>query len=397
MTNAASALLALLLALSLPAITVVSAAPLASHAMSPDPTTAEETTNRLALHEDAESGYAGTGPDLGTALATQDDELRVDYDLFVAEDEFVDRTFEEQQEAVDAGHERIRDRIDDLEDREREAIRRHAEGELSDAELIRTFVRNTNEAAALEDALNRLDDRADRVPGYSISVDSDQARLERHESATRTRLDAASHNLGGPTSVDVVVDTSEDGYTIGAIDGGTYVRETTRFDNRDATEPDQFETPGAAEEYVLQQYPWAADNLADGSRGTVGFPAANLYRTSLPTVQGDLTVYLDGGTGDVHREVQELAVEELPTTPADRTWTNDSLELSVNETPANGPLEVTVTDRETDEPVDATIVVDDYEVDETDDGTLWVVPPASEFELTAATADGNVTATLPDS
>lgn len=394
MTNAVPALLALLLALSLPAVAVVSAAPLGDRTASTAPVANEDTTNRLALPGAVESGYAGTGPDLGTALATDDDALRADYDRFIADDEFAQRTFEQQQAAIDAAHDRLRDRIDALERRERIAVQRHADGELSDAELLRTLVRNTNEAAELADALDQLEDRADRVPGYSISVDSDQARLELHESPVRTRLDAASRNLGGPASVDVVVDTAADGYAVGMIDGGTYVREATRFDNREPTESDSFETPGTAESYVLERYPWAADNLADGSMGTIGWSAANLYRTNLPTVQGDLTVYLDGGTGDVHREVQALTIADLPTTAADRTWTNDSLELSLNETPANGPIEATVTDAETGEPVTATILVDEYAVGETDEtGTLWLVPPSGEFELTAATDDGSVAAT----
>lgn len=384
MKNAAPALLALLLMLSLPAMTAVVAG------STPEE---NETTNRLELEGEVRSGHVDTGLDFGTSLAVQDDAMRTDYDTFAVEHHFDELSNDERRDAIDAAYDRVQQRIDDLEERERTTVRRHANGEIPDAELASVVVRNYNEAADLRESLSRLEARADRVPDYSIDTDDERGSLGVYRGPVRADLDAALRS-GTPTAA-VVVDTSPTGYRLSTVDGGTYVREATRFDHRDTTEPDQFggfvDSSDAAE-----RYPWAYDQPVNyGLRSITAFSTTQLYQIRFTTVQGDLDAYLDGGTGQVHHEVQELAVEELPSTPEAGRWTNDSLGLSINRTPANGPIQATVADTETDEPVQGVVFVDGHEVGETDaDGTVWVAPPASNFDLTVQTSEGSVSANV---
>lgn len=395
-------LLALLLVLSLPAMTVVAASPSTTETTTERPTDtngglveADNTTNRLVLEGEIRSGYVPTGPDLGTTLMARDDALRADYDLFVVENEFHELTNDERGEAIDDAYDRLEQRIEVLEQRERAAASRHANGEISDRQLVSTLVRNYNDAKALSEALNELDTYADRTPRYDRPEISDtESTLLVFQSDVRTRLDAISRDDPLTRDVNVVVDTTASGVSVSMVDDGTYVRETTRFDNRQPNEYDYVRgIDTAISRFEDRLYPWTFDNRIDTTTFSE-FQTTQLYTTRTSTVQGTLVSYLDGGSEGVYHEFQELTVTELPSTPIDETWTNESLELSVNETPVNGPIEVTVTD-ETGDPVDATILVDDYELGETDDdGQLWLVPPAGEFELTAQTDDNSLDATI---
>ncbi len=403
MKDAVAPLLALLLAVSLSVGAVAATDPIDDGvAASTKPIETNETTNRLALEGDVQSGYAETGPDLATTLASQDDAMRVDRELFVVDETFATQTNDERRETLEAAYDRLRQRIDALEQRERTAVRRHTRGEISDGELVTVLLRNYREANELEDALVELEDRATRVPGYSISIDSDRGRLGTYQSPVRAQLDATTD--GGVETIDgaVLVDTSQDGFIVSAMHGRVYLREATRFDNRDVTRPNQFQSISDAFEHAESQYPWAFDQPPGvGSRGATEFTAAQLYRIRAPTVHGDLEAYLDGGSKEVYREFQQLTIDELPATPENRTWTSDSLALSVNRTPVNGPVEITVVDRETDRPVDGTVTVDGYDVGRTgEDGTVWILPPAEDFDVAVRSADGNmdvsISSTYPD-
>ncbi len=69
--------------------------------------------------------------------------------------------------------------------------------------------------------------------------------------------------------------------------------------------------------------------------------------------------------------------------------------MTLNETPANGPAEVVVTDESTGDPVPATISIDDHEVGQTGvDGSRWILPPDDNYELIAETDSGTVEATV---
>ncbi len=396
MTRVVSALFASLLVLSLPAMamagTMPADAPPPEMTLEESPTDglvdADGTTNRLTLDPGVRSGHVEPGPDLATALAGDDDAIRADVVLFSLESAFDDLDDEERAAAIEAAHERIDDRIDALERRERAAVREHADGEITDERLLSTLVGNHNDAEGLDAVLAELVAHADRVPGYDAAeIEDARAPLEVFRTDLRESLDGGVH---GEPDVDrraITLESSQDGVTLATIEGDRYVRETTRFDNRDRGLADGVGGIGnAIDRFEEELYPWTAENLV----GTTVFSearAAQLYSTEMSTPQGDMTAYLDGGTGNVYHEVQRLTLSELPSTPADRSWTNGSLELSVERTPVNGPIQVTVTDTEDNASVDASVLVDGDERGTTDDGSLWLVPPDGDAEITAE-ADG---------
>lgn len=403
MTNATPALLAVLLVLSLPAIPLVGAgsddasigssdaALLQDTASGTEPTAVDNTTNRLQLTGDVRSEYTEYGPNLGTALASADDHLRADHDQYtIVNSEFDGATAEERAAMIQTAYERVTERADELEQREREAVRAHAAGDRSSTELLQTLVRNHNEAMMLSRDLETLEDRAAAVPGYSLSasqVRADNKALDYHQTSLRTTLERLSER---PTSThrDIVVSTSETGYSVAIMDGSQYVVETSRFDNRDETAPDRFEN-GEAYDHTAELYPWASEygpHFQDNS--------PDYYWAEMGHDHGRLEFYFDSGTGDVYRELQQLSAPSLPTMDA-TTWPRDELNLTVTETPANGPAKVTVTDPETGDPVRSTVTVNGVELGETgEDGSMWIAQPVGTYDLTASTEAGSVNATI---
>ena len=401
-------LLALLLVLSLPATALVAAdyqgeadaeyrATLHDGALSQvSPVVVEETTNRLPLSAPVENRYTDRGPDLAASISGTDHTLRIDHSQYVLVDrEFDDASDEERAELLEDAHGALQDHVSDLDDREREAVREHASGERSDGELVETLLGNYYEATKLLEVLEHLDDRADSVPGYSLSssdVREDRRAIEAHRTPVKSDIAAMAEEFGATDRFEFLIQTSQDGYRLSTIEGQTYAFETTRFDNYDPDAPDQFADQNQTSDgldYAEELYPWA------GSEGSPDYTqAGSIHDVRFTDNDFDVRMFIDGGTGEVYREFQELSIDSLPIV---EEWTvdDDDLELSIQATPADGPVEVTVTDAETGEPEQATIFVDDHELGETDeDGTLWFVPPMGEYELTAETETGSVNTTI---
>ncbi|ELZ18253.1 hypothetical protein C478_01305 [Natrinema thermotolerans DSM 11552] len=400
MNKATPGFLALLLLLSLPAMTALAASPVGTNEASDPvlrqvstsqttPTEVDGTTNRLQIAGDVRSETTAYRSDFGTMLANADDELRIDHEQYtVVDDGFDDATTEERERLIRTAYKRLMERADQLEQREREAVREHAAGERSTAELLQTLLRNYNEAEQLSNSLTELEARAAEVTGYSLPASrADVKTFNAHRTPVRDQLEQRSERPSDNYH-DVVISTSQTGYSLSVMDGSRYLVETTRFDNRDKTASAQFENREAFD-HTMELYPWAGEHGKPYYQDN----SPDHYWTEFVLGQDRLEIYLDSGTGSVYREIQELSVSSLPEETAG-TWTNDGLSIAVNETPANGPIEVSVTETGTDDPAPATISINGDVVGETgEDGTLWIVPPAGDYEVTAETGNRYISTT----
>lgn len=363
-----------------------------------DPISVENTTNRLTLPNAGETERVEHGSDLGLGLASTDDALRIDHELYVLSDgAFDEANTTERREMAERAHERIQDRIDELEEREHEAVRSHANGERSTVELTQTLLRSYNEANELEAALDQLENRARRVSGYSLSrneLRADRAVLEAYQTQPRTNLAIATQNTQPGTEYEFALRTTENGYSIATIEDQTYLVETIRFDNRDTTQPDQFQEFESFY-HSNELYPWASEATGDSPTFHDHSSERHFYWLEYVHDQGNLEVYLDAGTGNVYREIQKLSVDELPITAEDQ-WSEAGLEITLNETPADGPTEITVREASSGDPQRATISIDGVEIGETDgeDGTLWYVPPTDDYELGVETSTRAISPTI---
>ncbi|MCU4973734.1 hypothetical protein OB955_13415 [Halobacteria archaeon AArc-m2/3/4] len=397
MNNAAPALLALLLVFALPMAAVASAETTDTSAetnlktvAASDPITADNTTNRLSLDGEIRSEHTPVSPDFGTTLATRDVAMQTEYRTYRFEAEFENGTAEERGALVEAEHDWIRERIADLSERERTAVSAHANGTLSDDEFLHTLVLVSAEAAELETHLDTLDSHA------SIEEKPEEAALDMHQSPVRDRLAAfMSGERSSTRSADtVLIQTTDTGMAISMTGRIEYVSEVSQYSNRDTTAPNQFESFSSAHDHVTALYPWTFGEASTGFEA-LDLAESQLYGFTVPHEHGELTTYLDGGTGDIFYETQVLRQDQLPIEQYGETWTDGAVELAINRTPANGPIEVKTTEEETGEPVRATVLVDGTIVGETgQSGTLWVSPPQNDYEIAVQTAETTIHANV---
>jgi len=403
MNTALPPLLALVLVLSLPAMTVVAADGETQHDASGSvaeagepvsPIEIEETTNRLPLSDPVTNDYATSGPNLGATLAGSDSQLRVEHEQFAAIDrEYDDASDEKRVELLEASYAAFEANLDDLEERERTAVREHADGDRSTEQLLQTFRQNYYEAETLFEVLATIDERADDVSGYTLSSDErreNQRLLETHQSPLKSDLVGGSESIGESDIAEYRVQTAEDSYRLSMIDESSYRSDTIRFENRAPDAPDRIaDRNQTGFDRANELYPWAAD------RQTPTYTeAGSIHDAFFDADSFDLHVFIDAGTAESFYEYQRLPIDELPIAESWETE-EDGLELSLRATPADGPVEVIVTDAETGDPESATVTIDDEVVGETDaDGSLWYLPPVGEYELGVETETTEIDASI---
>ena len=403
MTKAVAVAVALLLVCSLPAMFVVGATERASQPSSDALATGavaddhhENTTSRLSLPGETESEYPSTSPDFAATLGADDTALRDEQNRYRVDHEWASLTNQERVDLLETVSADSLERVETLEREEQAAIDAYLAGELDDRALIRTLVQIDHEAGSLAETLATLESRGEPVAGFSTEeLEGAMAELDTRQGPVR---ELAAQRLYGvddePRTTLSTVGT--DGVVLSTIDGSQYLREASQFDNRDRSLSPVLESNRDGLDAAAELYPWVFDGQdAHPRTDTSYFGSHQLIFIDVRHPQGQLLTYLDTGTADPFREVQRLSLDSLPTHPVDETWENDSIALSVNETPHDGPIELTVTDPETGEPVDADVRIDGAEVGETgDDGTLWLPVPPTVYELTVESDDATIDATL---
>ena len=412
MNNATAALLALVLVCSLPALALAAGGPQASaEAPSTDTTGTSSleasqhgngfleldgTTNRQLLDSgvDIQRAFHQPGTDFATTVAKTDDELRIDYERHAFEQAFEAAEDTDEREAlIEAYLDTIDDQIETLHEREQDAVRIHASGDMSDRELLRTLVRNYETADQISFHLLALENDAAQVPGYSIADETRALtnKLDAHRSLLRSDL-AGSFTTDNEGSI--TIETAEPGYRLSMVSNQNYLSEVVRFDHREADGVDQIGSASAATDYAEELYPYAIDESTSITVASIS--STNHYRVEVDHQQGSLDAYVDGTTEGVTREFQQLSVAALPI-EHEETWTDDGLELTLERTPGHGPALVNVSDAETDEPVEATISIDGEPIGDTDaDGTVWIAQPIGPYDIQAVSGVDEVEGTVAD-
>ncbi|QRV13631.1 hypothetical protein JMJ58_11750 [Haloterrigena salifodinae] len=347
----------------------------------------EGTPNRLVLRGDGKTAYATPTLDFALAVSSHDESIHTDCRTYAFENSLGEIEDDENRtEAVVSELERIEERVEKLREREQAIVAANAAGDVSEDEVLRTLARNSYEAQVLQQALNDLDDQSAGIIDISDSVDALTAELEVYRGPIRTDIERSIRGVdesddapeSNPT---ILLESAPDGLTLSMLDGDTYVRETTRYDNRARDRSDQIRTMDNARTTAQELYPWAFETTS--GTYTIKHEATNLYQVqALSHDQGQLTVYLDGGSNAVYHERQTLDRDSIPIETTD-SMSSDNVTATLERTPDTAPARITVTESESETPVDATVSVDGTVVGETgEDGKVWFVPPTDGFELT---------------
>lgn len=337
------------------------------------------TTARLDLPGGATAAYGVPSLDFGATVATVDTDLTLRYDIqrIVV---VLDSLPEDEARVTVARNElaAVEHRLEALRERERSAVRQYHDGELTRQGLLRELASIDTEAESLQRSLRALSELDSEVPGYSIEGAADDLRsqLDLLQGPVRERVDEAF--VGDDEPPTVRVRTADSGVVLETIDGGRYIREAVRFDKVNRSAPDSLNTIGEVEDRMETLYPWA---MAESEQVNFGSPSDGLYVVYVEHPQGDLTVYLDGGTGEVFREVQRLDLTTLPRQSV-ASSTENGLAVEVERTVKGGPVRINATEASSGSAVDATVVVGNTTLGRTgDDGVLWAVEPTGVYRL----------------
>lgn len=332
------------------------------------------------------SGRSSTSLDVAAAVGSNAGEVSVTYrqaaiDRNYREAESVD----ERRAAVHNGTEAMSRRVDHLERKEREAVQRYSDGEMSETELLRTLAIVHREAEATASTLSWLETRADRLgmDETEQTLSAEQIRLVPLQGPVRASVD---ESLAGGDGVNVHVETSGSGIVLATMEETPgeeqrYVREANDPTAKTVNIEDRYGGRLApAEERIEELYPWVAAN-GNPSVSLWGPPQVRLYRFTYAHPHGELELYLDSGSAEVLQETQRKDPENVPTDTAEVT--EGDLRLTVETTRAGGPLGVSVVDTSTGETVDADVTVNEEPLDAAGADRRWAVAPRGDVTINA--------------
>lgn len=344
------------------------------------------TTEVLGLGTEPDrTAFESPTVSLGSSIAMDRDEFRTRLDVTVLDKQLrTADTPKEQKQVLNRYRYRIENRIISLKATERRVSRSFSNGSLSTTEYARTLGRIDAAAEDLRTLIDAMENRTDDVPRFDLESEADTLRgkLVLLEGPIRDRI----HRIltGEARSVRTFVATADTGVVLATIDGTTHVREIVRLDRHDPATTGQL-SHLEAQNVVLDHYTWAATNMDTDGTSTYLYGATNLYSVSISHTHGDLTAYLDAGTGQIFKEVQYTQLSGSRSINPDPGVTNTSnnVTLRVNRTYPGGPLRVELANA-TGAPLDGQVTVDGESAGRTgDDGVVWTLGPTGGFYVTA--------------
>lgn len=350
-----------------------------------------ENISWILAGEDATSGTADPDPDLGSALTMGDTEFENRIELGSIEAQYESLESPDEKEALlDETLDGIEGQIQVLHERERDLADQYHSGEVDQRTVLREVVEISNEAATLRAATTDIERLSQSEPGVSVSVRNVRGELTRFDSPLRIKLSEATFGIEDTGTVQV--SAVENTLVLSDFDDGVYYREAVQFDRYKPNEPSTFESLTELEDRGPELYPWIYSNsLFEFEWGISGY--VSLVGLSLDHPRGETLSYIDTTTQDVVMEYHTLDVNSLPTT-ATVSRSNENATISSHRVYDGGPVWVSVTEPDTGDPLDATVSIEGHEVQTGEDGTTWVVAPDGDVEVTATTAEGEVSITV---
>lgn len=335
------------------------------------------------LNQPDSTGSASVEADLGSTLRMGNAQFRSELSKTGVEQRYeAATTSRERQQVLDEALAGVDAEIDDLVERENAIAGQYANGELDQAMLLYEVGTITENASRLETTVERINELAERDRDVSVQTRSTRGELLRFQTPLRTQIVQAAQ-AESPRTADIRVTAADDTLVLEQLKGEQYIRESVQYDERISNETDQFDSLSEVRERAAQQYPWIYDNQFGSDARWFG----SVYQLGATHPNGDTTTYIDSAGGGVVHEHHVLNLGKLTTT-ATVTSTGDNLSVSTHRVPDGGPIWVSVTDAETDEPVTATVAVNDDPVGTTDDdGELWATAPGGDVTVTATVGE----------
>jgi hypothetical protein len=266
-----------------------------------------------------------------------------------------------------------------LGEREREAIGEFTANQRSARELLVTLAEIDRAAATLESRSELVAERTEAADSTAVDADRVAAVQYRLQTLQGPVRDHAAAVLSAEHSSDrILVETGGDSVALAAIDGEQYIRETTRADRRGDAGGDLADE--TVEEIVVGDFPLLWDRRTSFRHGPE-------TRLSVQLGNGAFETFVDPETESVFRNSQRVPLDAI--VASERTVkVQDGIEVTVRRTYAGGPLQLSIADADTGEPLNATVTIgQNGEESETigrtnEAGELWTMTPREQFTIT---------------
>lgn len=350
----------------------------------------------LTLNGSARTSFATPSMDVATAVAIQRGGAAARLDQLALKERLAAASSnDEREQLLFEAATAAEIRIADLRDEQRALRSAYVDREIDTATFVRRLALLHTRADRLRTRLAAIGAQADRLPRFSMNsrIQLLESKLIGSRGPVRERATAALRGDEPPARL--YVSASVDGHELAMLQDGRYVRAAYRSDLQTPDSVSSFSLD-AADSRAFSLYPVAYNDsrqpgFGQNIDGTIG---GNIYLVQLTFPSGSVNAYLDDGTRTVFFEIHERRLDLLGPRPGTEATANGT-RLVVNRSFPGGPLEVTVTDNATGEPVSATVLVDGARFETGPDGSVWTLGPASvTFDVTAVRPGGNVTVSV---
>ncbi|MFB6235475.1 MAG: carboxypeptidase-like regulatory domain-containing protein [Halopenitus sp.] len=338
--------------------------------------------NVLSLPADADTSWSITGHSANLGPASELEVMRTTGRMQTEEIRAhieSASTLEERQRRIVAAESSIRQAEVSLHQRQRRAIKAHAAGKISNAELLIELGRIALRAEILAERLDVVKNLADETEGFNLDTENLQLRLAVYQGPIRSLAVDIVRGEADPNRV--FVESTTNGLVLATIIGDTYVREVYRGDKWDRG-ASGFEDVSDARNVTTSAYP----KISDSDTSTLG--SGTPVRVTLNHDPGQLRTFVSAGDGGVFVEHQTRDLKKF-TEGETLNTTQDGLNLTIERTYAGGPVRVTVVDTETGKPIQGatvTVAADQGESTEVgttnEEGQLWILSPGDSYRVT---------------
>lgn len=338
-----------------------------------------------------QSGVGQLGADVGPALDLEVDETTARVETTAMRNHVeAAATNDERQRRIIGAVSEIEQAEVTLHERHRTAIQQHANGELSDRELVNELADIAVEARLLQEKLVVLEQLVSETEGFDrgSQIKAIELRLQTYDGPVRSY--AVDIARGDRPSDRFYVESGDDAIVLTVVRDGEYVRES--FDvGRWSRDGSTFATADDGISVTEREYPetWEARSEAQS------YDFAGISRVDVRFPDGALRTFSSAGSDRVFKEHK---VRQLGTFEHEETSqrTRDGLNVTVHTSYRGAPVRIVVRDEESGAPVRGVTVRigvgdDSQIVGQTNaSGVLWTVSPSEPFHVTAVGDDAVV-------
>jgi hypothetical protein len=350
-------------------------------------------TTQSTLDETAAFGRTTASPEAGTFLAGKGARFNAIYQKHLIKEKVsrAENGSRRRSELLD-GAARLQRTVGALRSAHRQAYRSYQAGAIDEQTLLFRLVLLHMAANGYEDPVGTLNQLDDRVADTSVDEEYRALRGDVLTMQGALRSDVVASMEGNNPQPVVYTMTDRNGTVLVSLSNSRFVREAYRDDRR-TRGTGAIDDISSFNSKAESLYPWIT--TVDPLDTIRGGPTGDLVSVDLVANENEIvSLHMNGQDKSVVREDKRLFTRNIPTREA-QISSDGTMLLQVNRTYSTGPTKVTLLEADTRQPLVGEILVNNESVGRTNsDGTIWIVEPPGETEITATLGTRSLSMTL---